>query len=178
MMKSLLSAAAAVACLAAPAIAAQQQPQQRTLVVTANEPTVSHWVDRVSQQISARLRPPALVQPTALDDGSAVVTFRCDEAGRPTAVMLVRRSRYPVLNQIALSTIRHMPSLGPLPEIFATGQRFRANIIFAQTQAAYDEQVATLRREAATARVAAAKAPAGTEIALSAGIVALSTTAD
>jgi len=92
-------------------------------------------------------------------------------------VALARRSGYPMLDQIALRTIRHMPSLGPLPASFAADQRFRANIIFAQTQAAYDEQVATLQSEA-TARVAAAKAPAGTEVALIAGVVGPRTAAD
>lgn len=175
-MKSLLSAAGAAICLATPAFATHPH-QQRTLIVTANEPSVPHWVKHVSQVISGRLRPPALVQPFELDNGAAAVTFNCDGSGRPTSVALVRRSGYPMLDQIALRTIRHMPSLGPLPASFAAGQRFRANIIFAQTQAAYDEQVATLQREA-PARVAAAQAPAETEVALIAGVVGIRTAAD
>jgi TonB family protein len=167
-MKTLISAAIVAACLSVPAAAAGPQ-QQRTFVVTGT--SVAHWVDRVSQRISARLHAPVSVQPTELDSGSAAVTFRCDGTGRPTTVVLARRSGYPMLDQIALRTIRNMPSLGPLPASFATDQRFRANIIFAQTQADYDEQLTTLRREAATARVAAGAAPAGVEIALNAASI-------
>lgn len=162
-MKTLLVAAVVAACVPLHGAAARQRPQ---LVVTAPESSVAEWVDHVSRQISARMRPPAMVQPGELASGRAAITFVCDGTGRPTAVTLVRRSGYPMLDQISLQAIRHMSPMGPMPSSFAAGQRFRANIVFAQSQDDYDSQIADLRREEATARIAAAAAPADREIAL------------
>ncbi|MGN6375544.1 MAG: TonB family protein [Sphingomonas sp.] len=150
-MRTLVLAAIVAASIP---LSAAALPTSGQVVVTAHPITVDEWRGKVARRLTDSVRLPLTMGTSSYTGGISAVRFRCDERGRPVALTLVRRSGSPVNDRAAMSAIRRMGSLAPMPMGIARDQRFRANVIFAQNQEDYDDSVATLAREARRERIA------------------------
>lgn len=118
----------------------------RTIIVAAQQPSIAEWSGRVTRRLDATLRYPDAGF-GGDRSGLVSVAFTCSENGQPAAVALMRDSHNPVLNRAALSAIRQLGSLHPLPRQFGPEQRFRADIFFATSQSDLDQQIKAYRYE-------------------------------
>ena len=142
----------ALACLALMVLpTAAQGKSEREILALGQSDEVQHWIALVSRQIDATLRYPYVLREST-PTGGVSVTFRRSDSGAPDAIRIARSSGSRVLDQAALSAIRRIKTLHPLPESVGRDQLLRANIVFAT-------DAKTLAREEKALRIALAQAP-------------------
>ncbi|MFC4295909.1 energy transducer TonB [Novosphingobium tardum] len=110
--------------------------------------SVAQWSSGMTDKINQNLELPRRVLNESTD-GTVSVAFLCSEDGTPAALRVIHRSGNSTLDRAALRAVSRIPTMHPLPQGIDHGQRFQANIIFASSQSAYDDQIRTLRRDAA-----------------------------
>ncbi|WNO54644.1 energy transducer TonB family protein [Stakelama saccharophila] len=147
-----LTAAISVAVLAtmsatpAPARQAGQAPPRQSVLVTAPQPIgLTQWDRIVQRRLSAKIRYPRILLNMPGRTGIARVKFNCSESGRPVNVALSEGSGNRMLDNAALSAVRRIDTLHPLPAGLPTDQRFEAIILFADTPA--DPRFRAIERE-------------------------------
>lgn len=158
-MRKLLLATALIAFMPLSVAAApQDNAQNNGILVTAPEFSVVRWSGAVGQQLTRNLRTsawPLWMRDNVPSRAIAAISFRCDAQGNPTDARIVRRSGSPIFDQMAMSAVKRLSALRPLPTGVSADPSIRANLIFVQTQADLDDAQAQLAREAARDRLAA-----------------------
>lgn len=120
---------AAPVLLATP-LAVDARSPDSPIVVELKAPSKARWVERVSDDLSMKLRYPLSIGRPA-DEGVVTVAFRCGRDGRPAAVLLPRSSGNARLDSAAQLAVEQLRSLHPLPAEFAPDQLFLAKVAFA-----------------------------------------------
>jgi TonB family protein len=165
-MKPLFLAAVTAACLPFPVAA---QTQQQPFVVTGHQEAMARWRTIVSRRLDDNLRVPTFIADRMWSPGIAQVVFWAGDNGRPAGTTLVRRSGSPVLDAIAVSAVKRLRHLPPLPAGIDSSRRFRADIVFAQSDDDYRRAMKQLAPDD-TLRRMANRAPAD-ELALNVGVI-------
>ncbi len=132
--------------------------QEQDIQVQALKQTPARWVSAVSRKLERVMVFPQFINEVP-KSGIVSVSFRADGANRPTALTVTRKSGDRRLDRAAMLSITRLGTLPAMPDGFRSGQRFVANLLFAANYADYDRQVALLRKEARTTRIASTGDP-------------------
>lgn len=157
MKYALMAALAVTSAMSGISLAQDRQP----ILVESKPGAVTHWAAGISRDLEKRLRAGDAMtvwemtrrQPAT---GIVSVLFKCGEDGKPSDVVLSRRSGMDRLDRSALRAVAAINSLNPLPSRLSTGQKIQANIFFADGEDMFKRQIKQLRRET-SANLAAGK---------------------
>lgn len=116
------------------------------VVVSARPVTVSQWTNRVSRELDRRMRYTTIERFGHVPSGIVSIRFHCAEDGRPSDVTMHRGSGTPRLDRFAMRAVGGIKTLHPMPATFRSGQRYQANLLYANSQEELDDQVASLKR--------------------------------
>lgn len=93
--------------------------------------TMAEWTERMHHVLEHELRYPVAFGEERIGTGTVRVKFNCSDSGRPDKVSLLKTSGDKALDRAALTAVRRMASLHPLPTGFKRDQKFEAVVIFA-----------------------------------------------
>jgi protein TonB len=94
--------------------------------------TLDEWTKRMYQVLNREIRYPTQIYGVGYSSGIVRVKFNCSDSGRPDKVALLKTSGSSSFDRAAISAVRRMASLHPLPSGFKPTQAFEAVIVFAQ----------------------------------------------
>lgn len=118
------------ATVAAPVVA-QTQPKEIVVTASPREAALTNWSSRVQANLEDHMRSPRVVGANFFPrDGLAEVSFVCSESGKPDQITLAKSSGSPRINKAALSAVRGITSLHPLPEGMKPNQKVLAQLLF------------------------------------------------
>jgi len=103
-----------------------------SLIVQAS-PSVARWTAEISHSLDHNLRYPHTFG-GQVPEGVVTVAFDCSDAGLPSQVTVVSPSRFASLDREAVRAIRRLKSMHPLPLGVSDGQRFEAEVFFADSE--------------------------------------------
>ena len=152
MKYALMAALAVTSAMSGISLAKDGQP----IVVESKRDAVTHWAAGISRDLKKQLRAHHAVADWEPATGIVSVRFKCGEDGKPSDVVLSRRSGVGRLDRSALRAVAAINSLDPLPLGLSTGQKIQANIFFADDEDMFKRQIEQLRRET-SANLAAGK---------------------
>lgn len=160
MKYALMAALAVTSAMSGISLAQDGQP----ILVESKPDAVTHWAAGISRDLEKRLRAGngmTVWEMTRWEPATGIVSvrFKCGEDGKPSDVVLSRRSGVGQLDRSALRAVAAINSLNPLPSGLSTGQNIQANIFFANDSVSEDvfkRQIEQLRRET-SANLAAGK---------------------
>ena len=143
MKYALMAALAVTSAMSGISLAKDGQP----IVVESKRDAVTHWAAGISRDIKKRLL--ARYAMTGWEPGTGIVSvrFKRGEDGKPSDVVLSRRSGVGRLDRSALRAVAAINSLDPLPLGLSTGQKIQANIFFTDDEDMFKRQIEQLRRE-------------------------------
>jgi len=107
--------------------------------------TMAEWTERMHRVLANELHYPMPVLGLRPGSGTVSVKFNCSDNGRPDKVSVLKSSGDSLLDRAALSAVRRMASLHPLPTGFTPSQKFVALIVFANN--ASDPQLDWMAKE-------------------------------
>lgn len=143
MKYALMAALAVTSAMSGISLARDGQP----ILVESKRDAVTHWAASVSRDLEKQLRAPRVLTGWPTRTGIVSVRFRCGEDGKPSDVVLSRRSGANRLDRSALRAVAAINSLHPLPSGLSAGQKIQANIFFADDEDMFKRQIKQLRRE-------------------------------
>lgn len=152
MKYALMAALAVTSAMSGISLAKDGQP----IVVESKRDAVTHWAAGISRDLKKQLRAHHAVADWEPATGIVSVRFKRGEDGKPSDVVLSRRSGVGRLDRSALRAVAAINSLDPLPLGLSTGQKIQANIFFADDEDMFKRQIEQLRRET-SANLAAGK---------------------
>ena len=155
MKYALMAALAVTSAMSGISLAKDGQP----IVVESKRDAVTHWAAGISRDLKKQLRAHHAVADWEPATGIVSVRFKRGEDGKPSDVVLSRRSGVGRLDRSALRAVAAINSLDPLPSGLSTGQKIQANIFIADDSVSEDvfkRQIEQLRRET-SANLAAGK---------------------
>jgi len=131
-MKCCLIAAACAAALSTVPVASDAEPIRNSgrPDAASNPVTFKAWQVRVQRELANRLLYPAPILGRSAGSGIVRVKFNCSGSGRPDKVALAQSSGSHALDRAALSAVRRMASMHPLPSSFNHEQKYAALIYF------------------------------------------------
>lgn len=137
-MKKLFTAATLTAILSASVLvgtplAAQQQEDGESIVVTSQLP-MKEWANSISQELSQHLNRSQGASMRDEASGIVQVRFDCDLDGRPTNISLYNRTGHRSLVNRAIRALGKLDTMHPLPQGVRPGQPFLANMVFATSE--------------------------------------------
>lgn len=127
---------------------AQAKQAVTSVVVQAPQITFAKWSNQVTGRIERNLDYPSGVMNRERRSGIVSVLFQSSDTGRPSSVSISHMSGDAALDRAALNAVTHIKSLYPLPATFGPGQRFVANILFANDQSDHDRLLAGMHKDA------------------------------
>ena len=152
MKYALMAALAVTSAMSGISLAKDGQP----IVVESKRDAVTHWAAGISRDLKKQLRAHHAVADWEPATGIVSVRFKRGEDGKPSDVVLSRRSGVGRLDRSALRAVAAINSLDPLPLGLSTGQKIQANIFFTDDEDMFKRQIEQLRRET-SANLAAGK---------------------
>lgn len=166
-MKRHLIAAACAAVLSTIPVIGHAKEGQVQVIVRSQPVTFVVWQQRVQHDLANHLHYPMPILGRFAGSGIVRVKFSCSESGRPDKVAIYHSSGSQPLDRAALSAVRRMASMHPLPKAFGHDQRYFADIYFDDGLGSdYDSKLQAMNAAADKANgwandpVAAAQAPA------------------
>lgn len=108
--------------LASQDITVKPGPRDHQTFVTKVAKDLDRELDRI--YLSPRYHP----------NGIAQVRFQIDDQGRAAGISMYRRSGDRIVDQAAMTAVRHLDDLGPLPAGYPDDQLVQVNIIIAASQ--------------------------------------------
>ena len=121
---------AAILC-ATGATAVTATPATQEIVVSASPRSVAlaDWSKRVQGDLERNMRPSNRLG-AAFDEGLVTIGFRCNEAGRPEGVTVVRSSGNQALDRLALRAVRRITTLHPMVDGMRPQQKVAAQMLY------------------------------------------------
>lgn len=120
----------ALSLLAAP-LAAQAPAMDKGIVVTPSS-EIEIWVQKVSADLNGKLKR-QIASPRETRSGVVQVSFQCDERGNPSNIAVFSNTGGNALKTHGINAVQRLESLHPLPDGTKVGQKFLANIIYADS---------------------------------------------
>lgn len=135
--------AAVAASLAIPFATAAEQP----IIVKSERTHTSTWAARVSQDLVAKIDYPRAVGRTEVPVGVVSVRFDCSDDGTADNIAIARGSGSSAIDRAALSAVKRLGSLRPLPSRFTANQPVRVNLVFADDAMTAERLVRRVRQD-------------------------------
>ncbi len=127
--------------------ASPNNPVQSIIVRAEGAPTMQKWVNRLTGKLEHNLVPIRALNYGERTDGYAVVQFSCGSDGLAHDIALTQSSNNRLVARAAMRAVARLNSLHPMPIGITTGQKVRANIIFAESEDGLAKQLRMLRRD-------------------------------
>ena len=128
---------------------------ENDIVAVAPSASIDQWVATFSNRLDRSLRYPTAFREPVLPGGVAV-TFRSGADGEPDAIHVLRPSGNARLDRAAVSAIKRLKTLHPLPIGLNQNQVFQANIVFATDERSLAREAAALQAAVRQSRPALA----------------------
>jgi len=140
MRRSVVLAAVAAFALSCPALA----KSSHAVTVLAPPRSVGEWAKGISTSLDRDLKYPRNIREVA---GAVSVGFSCSDTGETKEISVLRSSGSRALDIAATRAVSRIRNMHPMPEGTATGQRFQADLFFAQSSEGLRAQQARLERD-------------------------------
>lgn len=128
--------------------AQNSRSQNDPIVVSSERLTLASWSNTFAKRLDRNLDYPSRSFREERPSGVVSVSFRCSEDGRPSTIAVSRKSGDADLDHAAMRAVSRIKTLHPMPVSFKPDQKFRADILFATSEAQHDRQIRQLREEA------------------------------
>lgn len=166
-MKIALFVAVACGLMAGSTALAKQRGEP--VVVVAEPVSFPAWTSRTTRLLEQQMSYPHYLTGVTPREGVVRISFRCSEAGKPTAVAVQDSSGFHEIDAAALRAVSRIATLHPLPEGLSPQQRYQAVLLFASSPESYDRQIDAIRKD--VARRNAWFGSKGTPIAMGVGLM-------
>lgn len=123
-----------------------QTSQNPAITVEAGHETVGQWSQRVGRSLDGQLAYPQLFGRT--EQGLAKVQFQCSEDGRPGNITMLSSSGSNILDHAAMTAVKGIRTLHPLPDGISPNRSFQAWVAFAQDSDSLKQMMSQSHRQA------------------------------
>lgn len=129
------------------ALAEQAHRAEAPITVEAAPTSLQEWSSRVGRNLTDNLIYPEPFGRTDYAEGAVKVAFHCSESGAPVDVSVLRTSRSKNLDQAALTAVKRISTLHPLPDGIGHDRAMQAWVFFAADQQSLNHMKKGFERE-------------------------------